>query len=123
MCMIVASSFYSSFLFLGNYSICILFKKYTYAFLFYALTCSSLLFRLYSSHITKAVDKVCIFLVVIYGGYTFLQKLYLAYYNRPTAITYILYMVIFGTFLHLCTNKPPTCGRVISAEGAPLCAF
>ena len=77
--------FYTSFLFLINVVICLLYQEETpeiYAFLFFALFTTSIIFHGSQSgdiHILwrsslMVLDKISIIGVVLYGGYVFFRK-------------------------------------------------
>lgn len=69
-----SSCFYSSFIFLVNVILCVLYDYNLYAFLFFILWVTSIIFHLYNNMITFLIDKVIIVLVVLYGGGIFFEK-------------------------------------------------
>jgi hypothetical protein len=81
----------SSFVFLTNFIFAYLMKYYLYAFLFFALFISSILFHIEDNKFTYYLDQICIYLVIGYGVYLFYKKF-------PT-IPFYFSLLIIGSFL------------------------
>ena len=88
--------FYSSFIFLSNVFIAVLYDKILYAILFLCLFTTSLIFHSTRNRIIKLVDQAFVLLIVSYGFYQLSIKL-----SNSTFTTYtiILYVLIIFTFL------------------------
>ena len=66
---------YSSFLFLTNVCTTAYYGQFTYSIGFYLLFLTSILFHSSYSALARALDKIPITFVVLYGGYLFYTKL------------------------------------------------
>lgn len=66
--------FYSSFVFLMNSGLAGIHKYYTYSFLFASLFITSIIFHSITNYYTLVFDKIGVFLIMICGGYLFIQK-------------------------------------------------
>lgn len=89
---------YSSFLFATNVLTGIYFEQYLYAFLFLLLTLSSIIHHSLNTQLTKNLDRIAIYAVIIYGGYKF-YKHYKTTGNSFDITTMIKYVLIITTFL------------------------
>ena len=90
------SCFYSSFIYLTNSIVAFLYDYYVYSFLFFMLFSTSVLLHSNNNIYTLLLDKVSIFAIVCYSGYTF--------YNNLTPFTCdvndkIMPLLIISTFL------------------------
>jgi hypothetical protein len=90
--------FYSSFIFLLNSILAFYYEYYVYAFLFLLLVCTSLIFHSTINIYTNLLDKISIFLVVLYGSYLFYTKL-IVKVKTDFIATYIYAFFIINTFL------------------------
>ncbi len=88
--------FYSSFVFILNILFAYYNQYYTYATLFFILLVTSIVHHSHYNVTTCIIDKIAVYMVVIYGGYLFYQK-----YRQGLSSTkeYILSFVILFTFL------------------------
>jgi len=89
---------YSSFIYLSNSIVALLYNYYIYSFLFLLLFCTSILFHLHNNIYTLLLDKVSIIAIVFYGGYIF--------YNNHKTILFttnltnkIIPVLIISTFI------------------------
>jgi hypothetical protein len=71
----ISVTFFTSFLFLSNALVTFYSGYILYSILFLLLTISSLSFRLNTTKNYEIFDKVCLYMVVLYGGYLFLKKI------------------------------------------------
>jgi hypothetical protein len=89
--MVVKSTLFSAVFLLTN-SVTALYKDdWIYMVLFILLFCTSISVRLVESDAIVAIDNICIFLIILYGGWLFLIK-------RPY-IAWLLQLLIVTTFL------------------------
>ncbi len=89
--MVVKSTLFSAVFLLTN-SVTALYKDdWIYMVLFVLLFCTSISVRLVESDAIVAIDNICIFLIILYGGWLFLIK-------QP-AMSWVLQVLIMATFL------------------------
>jgi hypothetical protein len=84
----------TSFLFLFNAYITMVYNQYMYMFLFLILFLTSLLYHSIQNDVTLYIDKFAILMIVLYGG----NILYNKNINAVFMNYFILFMIIF-TFL------------------------
>jgi hypothetical protein len=90
--------FYSSFIFAINVLVALYWNYYLYAFLFFTLLITSLLYHSHYNCLTNIIDKIAICCVVLYGGYLFYTKLW-ANYITFTKKQILLSLTIVITFI------------------------
>jgi len=89
------SCFYSSFVFLVNSSVAFYFGYLFYSIIFFTLLITSLIVHSTGNIYATIIDKIAIFMVVLYGGYLFYKKC-----SKPINMKKILYIIsIVSTFL------------------------
>ena len=99
----VKLEFYSSFIFLVNVIISYFYKNYNYVVLFFTLWITSLFVHSNDNIYTNMIDKICILLVVIYGGSLFYKKLkniiFEDYKKDKIIHNLLMILLIISTFL------------------------
>ena len=88
--------YYSSFVFILNILVAYYNEYYTYATLFFILLVTSIVHQSHYNTTTCIVDKMAVYIVIIYGGYLFYDKCMNGF---STTKEYILSCVIAFTFL------------------------
>ena len=86
---------YSSFLFLTNCLLAIYLGYYIYGSIFFILFLTSIYFHSQKTLLTNIIDKIAIFLVVIYGAWL----LYVKYQNINTFFQYNMLFISIATFI------------------------
>jgi hypothetical protein len=86
--------FYSSIIFISNILIAYCYKYYVYSLLFLLLLITSLIFHSNNNIYTLLIDKISIILVVLYGGYLFIDKI-----NKSDEVKYFYLLIIIFTFI------------------------
>ena len=86
-------TFYSSLLFITNSLAALYMGYYTYSLVFFILFTTSIVYRLSYSYTTKMVDILCVYPVVLYGGY----MLYNKYKKFNTLFTAIIVLTFLTT--------------------------
>jgi hypothetical protein len=91
-----SSCFYSSLVFLVNTGVAYLINEIVYGILFFLLTITSLFFHSMPNIYTSVLDKVVLYSVITYGGFTFFKKLL----HKDTTIFNLVYSaIIVSSFL------------------------
>ena len=85
--------YYSSFIFVINIFIGLLYEYFLYSALFFFLMITSLLQHSHYTLLTTLIDKIAIYSVVLYGGYLFYFKL------CQQSLNILLIVLIILTFL------------------------
>jgi hypothetical protein len=88
--------YYSSFVFILNILFAYYNEYYTYATLFLILLVTSIIHHSHYNVTTCIIDKITVYIVVLYGGYLFYQKIM---HGLSTTKEYILSFIIMFTFL------------------------
>jgi hypothetical protein len=89
------ASFYSSFVFITNILISIIYKNYAYSYYFLLLICTSLAFHYDRNIYTYYLDQLSVLLIVLYGGGQFFKKYVLNWYNIVIIICFITTILIY----------------------------
>ena len=90
--------FFSSLIFITNVLSAIFKENYLYAGLFFLLTVTSLIVHSNHTLYTNLIDKLAIGLVVLFGGYTFYNKLHA---SNPIISSLIILTFITTIFLYM----------------------
>lgn len=100
-------NYYSSFIFITNICVALYNNQIIYAFLFYLLTITSLLYHTNYTVDTYIIDKITCGLIVLYGGYTYYNKCITNKSNdiitnmSNNIITKIIILITFITVIYL----------------------
>lgn len=81
----------SSFIFITNVVSAFCKKYYTYCFLFFCLTITSIIFHYNNNIYTSILDKFFILAIVFYGGYMI--------YNKTTSDNQIYFLIVLIGFI------------------------
>lgn len=94
--------FYSSFTFIINVIIAIYYDNYIYASLFGSLLGTSLIVHSYDNTYTNTIDKLIILFIIIYGGYTFYNKIIAIEHIYEYTVSFIIILTFFLTAYFYC---------------------
>ena len=91
--------FYSSFLFIFNIILCLLYKKYAYGYYFILLFYTSIIYHYYSNVYTYYIDQLSVLLIILYGTKCFVDNLTKCFvdnlYNSLIMLCFILTVFIY----------------------------
>lgn len=93
----------SSFIFLTNVHSAIVTKNYVYSFLFALLTTSSVINHWNSTPLKQVIDKMCVYAVVLYGLYVFMNKKYSVINQIIILLLFISTVVLYNIGKYTCT--------------------
>ena len=101
----------SSLVFITNIASAVYNQYYVYSFLFLCLTIISVIFHSTHDPIVNILDKICIFLVVVYGGYVFYNR------NPPknqsflilSSFVAVLFLYCYGYMINNYCYHPDQC--------------
>jgi len=98
--------FYSSLIFITNIAATFYKEYYIYTLLFILLTISSLLFHYPCNNIyVSIIDKICIIMVVLYGGFMLYNKTTDDNSLQVTIVVISFLLVNYLYFYGYCTNQ------------------
>lgn len=88
------SCLFSSFIFLTNVLNNYIHNEFEYAFIFFCLFITSIIFHYSKTFYSHIIDKLSIIIVVLYGGYVYYKKI-----TTSTEINWARYVPILCFFL------------------------
>lgn len=93
----------SSLIFLTNMHSAVATKNYAYSLLFGLLTVSSVINHWNTTPVKQYVDKICVYAVVLYGLYVFINKKYSIGYQVIILMLFISTVVLYNIGKYTCT--------------------
>lgn len=93
----------SSLIFLTNAHSAIMTDKCLYSVLFVLLTTSSVINHWNTSPLKQTIDKICVYAVVLYGLYVFMNKKYSIGYQVIILMLFISTVILYNIGKYTCT--------------------